>query len=242
MEKEEIRRRIWALLEERGVARFPMPIAGRIPNFEGAEVAAHRLEELEFWPDVKTMKANPDSPQRPARRLALSSSKVVYMAVPRLTQPECFLEINPRWIEKPERAATIKGAFAVGRPVRPDKVRSIEMVLAGSVAVDRKGGRVGKGGGYSDLEFAIGREFGFLSENTPVVTTVHQLQIVDEHIPMYVHDIPVDYVLTPQRVYRMNPSHPKPQGIYWDILSEGKLFSVPILRELMRSSRSRGQS
>jgi 5-formyltetrahydrofolate cyclo-ligase len=240
MEKEEIRRRIWTLMEERGVARFPMPVTGRIPNFEGAEIAARRLEELDAWSDVKAMKANPDSPQRPARRLALGSGKVIYMAVPRLAQPECFLELDPHWLERPERAATIKGAFALGRPVRPDKVKPIDIVLAGSVAVDRRGGRVGKGGGYSDLEFALGREYGFISEDIPVVTTVHPLQVVEGEIPMHVHDISVDWVLTPERGYRMDPMYRKPGGIYWEILSTDKLEAVPILRELKETAGSGG--
>jgi len=45
--KRELRERVWRLLEERGVARFPRPVYGRIPNFEGAETAARRILQLE---------------------------------------------------------------------------------------------------------------------------------------------------------------------------------------------------
>ncbi len=38
----------------------------------------------------------------------------------------------------------------------------VDLIVAGSVAVNKKGSRIGKGGGYSDLEYAIGREFGFV--------------------------------------------------------------------------------
>jgi 5-formyltetrahydrofolate cyclo-ligase len=41
--KRELRERVWRLLEERGVARFPRPVYGRIPNFVGAETAARRI-------------------------------------------------------------------------------------------------------------------------------------------------------------------------------------------------------
>jgi hypothetical protein len=34
MEKDQIRKEIWQLIEERGIARFPRPVYGRIPNFE----------------------------------------------------------------------------------------------------------------------------------------------------------------------------------------------------------------
>ncbi|MFQ5837526.1 MAG: 5-formyltetrahydrofolate cyclo-ligase [Thermoplasmata archaeon] len=232
MEKEEIRQEIWTLLEERKVARFPLPIVGRIPNFEGASEAARQLEGLDSWQDTKALKSNPDSPQRWARRLALSQGKTIYMAVPRLTQMDCFLELNPSVIGKPERASTIKGAFALGRPVSPERVRPVDLVLAGSVAVNHKGGRVGKGGGYSDIEYAIGRECGFLQEGTPVVTTVHPLQLIRGEIPMLVHDIPVDAVATPKAIHKMTPRYSKPDGIHWELLSEGKLHQIPILQEM----------
>ncbi|MEE9600080.1 MAG: 5-formyltetrahydrofolate cyclo-ligase [Thermoplasmata archaeon] len=234
MKKEEIRREIWALLEERKVSRFPFPTVGRIPNFEGARQASRQLTSLDCWQDARSLKANPDSPQRSARRLALSEGKTVYMAVPRLTQRSCFLELDPRAIATPERAATIKGAFALGRPVRPDRIGTLDLVLAGSVAVDYEGGRLGKGGGYSDLEYALGREYGFLEERTPVVTTVHPLQLIREGIPMSVHDISVDFVVTPKEAHRMKPHHPKPQGIRWDILQEEMLNRIPILLEIRR--------
>ena len=52
-------------------------------------------------------------------------------------------------------ASSIKGAGQYGRPVTLDKVKKIDLVVCGSVAVNRDGARVGKGGGYSDLEFAL---------------------------------------------------------------------------------------
>lgn len=231
MSKDEIRKRVWTQMEELGVARFPLPVSGRIPNFEGAREAAVRMADLDFWSDARTLKTNPDSPQRWAREMALREGKRVYMAVPRLRKAECFLELDPTFIKNPSRAATIKGAFAQGHPIRPEKVRSIDLVLAGSVAVDRKGGRVGKGGGYSDLEYALGRLFGFLTEETPVVTSVHQLQIIDDDIPMLRHDVPVDYFVTPKGARRTSTRHAKPEGIYWDLLGEERLGAIPILKE-----------
>ncbi len=220
------------------MARFPLPIRGRIPNFEGAHDAAEQLAEVDVWQDAKALKSNPDSPQRWTRRLALQRGKTVYMAVPRLTQVDCFLELDPKAISRPERASTIKGAFALGRPVSPERVWPLDLVLAGSVAVNLGGGRVGKGGGYSDIEYALGHEYGFLKDETPVVTTVHPLQLVDDDIPMLIHDIPVDYVATPKAVHKVEARQPKPRGIYWDILSEEKLGQIPILQDLRRGVRA----
>ncbi len=84
------------MMEERNVARFPRPVYGKIPNFEGAVRVAAWLKELSEWKKARVVKANPDSPQRPVRRLALEQGKVVYMAVPRLREERCFLELDPK--------------------------------------------------------------------------------------------------------------------------------------------------
>jgi hypothetical protein len=53
---------------------------------------------------------------------------------------------------------------------------------------------MGKGGGYSDLEYAIGREFGFVKEDVVIVTTVHPLQIMDGDLPETDHDFRIDFI------------------------------------------------
>ena len=87
--KNEIRERVWKALEKEGVALFP-GARGRIPNFRGADKAAHLLSTLPEWQRARNIKANPDSPQRPVRYLALTSGKMVYMAVPRLREERRF--------------------------------------------------------------------------------------------------------------------------------------------------------
>lgn len=225
--KQAIRERVWALLEAPGVGRFP-GAQGRIPNFVGAERAAERLGEIEAWRRARTIKANPDSPQRPVRLRALREGKTVVMAVPRLREEKCFLLLDPRKMNAPE-AASIRGASKHGRPIRPEEVPPIDLVVAGSVAVHRAGARLGKGGGYSDLEFALGREFGFLRADTPVLTTVHPLQIVEEEIPMCPHDLPVDWIVTPQECLATANSLPKPVGILEDRLDPEKRAAIPVL-------------
>jgi 5-formyltetrahydrofolate cyclo-ligase len=225
--KQAIRERVWALLEAPGVGRFP-GAHGRIPNFVGAERAAELLGEIEAWRRARTIKANPDSPQRPVRLRALREGKTVVMAVPRLREEKCFLLLDPRKMNAPE-AASIRGASKHGRPIRPDEVPPIDLVVTGSVAVQRTGARVGKGGGYSDLEFALGREFGFLRADTPVLTTVHPLQIVEGETPMLPHDLPVDWIVTPQEAFATRTSLPKPAGILEDRLDPEKRAAIPVL-------------
>jgi 5-formyltetrahydrofolate cyclo-ligase len=236
MPKVDVRERIWKLMEEEGVARFP-GTWGRIPNFVGAKEAATRLQTLEVWHRARTIKANPDSPQRPVRLLALQQGKKVYMAVPRLRKLKCFIELDPLDVgEEYRQASSIKGAFRWGRPVRPEMMERVDLIVAGSVAVTREGARLGKGGGYSDLEYGIARQFGLIGTDTPVLTTIHPLQLISNEIEMMVHDISVDYVVTPEQTIVTEHKYPKPEGIYWDLLGEEELKRIPILRELRRQS------
>jgi len=214
--KTAIRERVWRLLEERGVARFPKPVRGRIPNFVGAEEAAARLFSLDVWRRSRVVKVNPDSPQKPVRLAALRQGKLLVMATPRLRQG--FLLLDPRRIPSHlyEKAATIRGAFQLGKIVGLDELKSIDidLIVTGSVAVDMRGNRVGKGEGYAELEYGIARELGIVSKETPVATTVHDLQIVDS-IPREPHDLTVDIIATPTKLVKVEPRPPKPPGIMW---------------------------
>ena len=232
--KARIRSRVWSQLERQKVARFP-GARGRVPNFVGAERAAQRLAELEVWRQAKVIKCNPDSPQQPVRKRALEEGKIVYMAVPRLRELKCFIELDPaKLVGKFSQAATIRGGFALGKPVSPNEMQQVDLVVAGSVAVNHRGARIGKGGGYSDLEFALARQFGLIHEKTPVVTTVHPLQVLEEELPVTSHDIPVDFIVTPDEVIATRHCFPKPEKIEWSILTTEMLESIPILQFLNR--------
>jgi 5-formyltetrahydrofolate cyclo-ligase len=200
-EKENVRRYVWNLLETEGAALFPKPIVGRIPNFVGAEKAAELLRTLPEYQKAKTIACNPDSPQRPVRGIALKDGKRVVMATPRLKKG--FILLDPTTIPKNRlgEAATIRGAFKYGRPVDPSQLK-VDLFIAGSVAVSLDGGRLGKGTGYSDQEYAILRSMGAITPNIPVVTTVHSLQVVEE-IPRENWDVPVNIIITPTRIHRL---------------------------------------
>ncbi len=235
MRKEKLREKVWSLLESKRVARFP-GARGRIPNFKGAEKCAELVARLEVWQRARVIKANPDSPQRAIRHLALKQEKIIYMAVPRLREEKCFVELDPKRLGKHlYSASSIKGAFEFGRQVSIGEMKPVDLILCGSVAVRRDGARVGKGGGYSDLEFAITREAGMIGAKTPIITTVHPLQIVDEEIPLKPHDIPVDFIITPDEIIECRTSIPRPKGIYWKFLDKEKIDAIPLLKKISRS-------
>jgi 5-formyltetrahydrofolate cyclo-ligase len=156
------------------------------------------------------------------------------MAVPRLRGEACFLELDPERIGDLKKASSIKGAFELGRPVRIDDMPPIDLVLCGSVAVTRSGRRLGKGGGFSDLELALLVQAGKIRAGTSIVTTVHPVPIVRD-LPVLEHDFRVDFIVTPERVIRCPASGARPGGVYWDLLDPEKIEEIPALRSLVRA-------
>jgi 5-formyltetrahydrofolate cyclo-ligase len=217
--KQEVRERIWQTLKDEGAARFP-GAHGRIPNFRGAEAAAERLAELPEWAAATVVKSNPDAPQLPVRRHARREGKTLYMAVPRLRDAKPFVRV--------EGDPTIKKALAQGTPAAVEELGHVDLVVCGTVAVNRDGVRVGKGGGYSDLELGLLIEAGLVDDDTTIVTTVHPLQLLDEELPETEHDFRVDVVVTPDEVVR-TPARRRSPGIIWDHLDGETIEAIPVL-------------
>jgi 5-formyltetrahydrofolate cyclo-ligase len=231
--KQALRERVWDDLEESGAARFPFPPHGRIPNFAGADEAADRLAATEAWQQADVVKANPDAPQLPARRAALHAGKTVYMAVPRLRDEQCFLELDPAEVENLDAAATLSHVDEHATQVGPEAVGRVDLVLSGSVAVTEAGARVGKGEGFSDLEFGILSELSLVDGETTVATTVHERQVVaDGEVNPDAHDVPMDLVGTPERVVETDSPYDRPDGVDWGEVGEEALDEMPVLARL----------
>lgn len=226
--KDEAREHVWKTLSSEGHARFPFPIKGRIPNFVNARRAAQRLFEHPIWDDVSVIKANPDSPQKYIRELALRSGVTVLIPTPRLKGG--FMKLDPAQI--PEDA--YRDASMLSRmdewtvEVGLDDLPEVDLIVTGCVAVTRGGKRCGKGEGYSDLEAAILQEKG--QRPVPIVTTVHDAQMLGD-FPTDAHDIELSVIATPDKTFETGVV-PQVRKIDWDRLNEEALESMPILREL----------
>jgi 5-formyltetrahydrofolate cyclo-ligase len=216
---------------------------GHIPRFVGAERAAERLAALPFWQAARVVKCNPDRAQEPVRLRALQDGKQLYMAVPRLTKPRCFVALEAtvlaqRGIELPV-AATNRGAMRYGRLLAFEDMQPIDLVVTGCVAVSRDGGRTGKGAGFADLELGMLRQFGLVQADTPVVTTVHSVQIVaDQLLPMLAHDWSLTCIVTPDEALVTTLTRPQPAGIAWDQIRPEQWRTIPALKAL----RPQGQA
>ncbi|MEV3872574.1 5-formyltetrahydrofolate cyclo-ligase [Streptomyces sp. NPDC049906] len=225
--KQALREKAWRRLIDGGGA--PADSYGKIPGFHGTEATAERLAELDEWQQATTVKANPDWAQLPIRTRALEDGKLLYMAVPRMASLEPFFLLEPEELSVPAgEAAEKKGAAKVARRVGVAAMRPIDIVVCGSVAVNRSGARIGKGAGYSDLEVALLVEAGLVTGSTVIVAPVHALQVVEDEIPETEHDFSVDYIVTPDEVIRCT-NRRRPPGLVWGDLTAEKIAAIPVL-------------
>jgi 5-formyltetrahydrofolate cyclo-ligase len=225
--KQAIRTRMWDLLEHEGVVASG--VHGYIPAFVGSDEAADRLAQLSAWRTPQVIKAAPDRAQQAVRERALRDGKLLYMAVPMLADDLPFYILDPAKLTvPPSEAADRQTAARVAPGVAVDEMRPVDVAVCGSVAVSRNGARLGKGAGYSDIEIALLQEAGLISPHTVIVTTVHDLQVVDEALPEEDHDFSVDLIVTPTEVIECRPAR-RPSGLHWEHLTDEKIKAIPVL-------------
>ena len=230
--KQAVREGVWSQLERAGVVESG--VRGYIPAFEGADQAAERLAGLPVWREAQTLQIAPDRAQLPVRIRALQDGKLVYMAVPKLATPEPFYLLDPHNLPVPAGEAadrTVAARIAPGISV--NHMQAIDLIVCGSVAVNDRGARLGKGAGYSDIEVALLAEAKLISDRTIIATTVHDLQVLNEDLPEQAHDFRVDLIVTPERV--IWPGNPKrPAGLDLDSLSSDQIAAIPVLAQRVR--------
>ncbi|NXH93932.1 MTHSD protein, partial [Pachycephala philippinensis] len=242
--KWDIREKVWEHLEASGLAEFPRPVHGRIPNFKGSLQACCSLRELDAFSRAREVKVDPDKPLEGARLAALQARKTLLVPTPRLRTGLFNRIVPPPGATKEvlRKCATSQGVKDYSVPLGLDGKAKVDLVVVGSVAVSEKGWRIGKGEGYADMEYAMMVSMGAVQEDTPVVTIVHDCQVLDiaEEL-LDDHDLTVDYILTPTRTIQTNCKRPKPQGIMWHKVSSEMLGKIPILKTLRSREKQAGK-
>ncbi|WXG42310.1 MAG: 5-formyltetrahydrofolate cyclo-ligase [Candidatus Freyarchaeum deiterrae] len=181
--KKEIRDYVWDMMVEERIAAFPYPPHGRIPNFVGADAAGRQIRKLEEYEKAECVFSPPDGVLIPFRRMVLMDGKILAYSTPHMTS---FKMMRPGTPVK----VSIRDLIGDGEPL----TRSVDVAVVGSVAVDKKGNRIGKGSGYGDKELA------YLKERNPKIlsgTLVHSRQVFEDFSNLaQEHDIIVDFILT----------------------------------------------
>ena len=172
-QKEILRKSVYDSIFYGGFSNRPNGDYGKIPDFKGSDIAAQILAKTEEWKKSKTIFVSPDSAQTPVRYLALKDNKNLIMASPNLEHGN-------------------------------DSTHhlSVDLLVEGSVAVDREGHRIGKGKGYGDREIADLLERKLIKATTPLATTIHPLQLVD-FVPTEDHDQKLNMLVTTEEIIRI---------------------------------------
>ncbi|NXG34257.1 MTHSD protein, partial [Dromaius novaehollandiae] len=252
--KWDIREQVWDYLEASGLAAFPRPVHRRIPNFEGSHQACCSIKGLDVFSRANEIKVDPDKPLEGVRLAALQARKTLLVPTPRLRTGLFNKIVPPSGATKEilRICATSQGVKDYSVPIGLDGKARVDLVVVGSVAVSEKGWRIGKGEGYADMEYAMMVSMGAVQKDTPVITIVHDCQVVDiaEEL-LDDHDLTVDYILTPTRTIKTNCQRLKPQGIIWHkasysakgglLVSYEMLGKIPILKSLRYREKQAGK-
>lgn len=94
-----------------------------------------------------------------------------------------------------------RGPLGILQPPAGSALPPVDAVLVPAVACDRKGNRLGMGGGHYDRMLRPLR--------VPAVALVYE-EFVAGAVPAEAHDTPVDIVLTERNIYRTRPKGERP--------------------------------
>lgn len=183
-------------MEEKNIATFPRPCFNRIPNFIRSWVASEKIKQIPEFNSSRCVFCAPDFVLKRIREIVLESNKILAVALPRMAE---FLEISER--RNIKGATSIKGFKKYGVPLKTE----VELFIQGSVAVDKKGNRLGKGRGYGDREWSYLLENNLLRREVKVITLVHDEQILKDFSNLMTEaDKKVDYILTPTTIIKID--------------------------------------
>lgn len=238
--KARARTLVWDVMELKNEILYPHPVHGRIPNFRNNPDCSTNLAQLEEFQRARVIEICPSLAQEHLRLFSLAEGKVLLTPAPSIDNA-LFYKLDPKFlhIHDLSRAATKSGSAALGTIVNLTAVGNlhVDIVVVASVVVNPiTGARLGKGKGYGDIEYAMMRQLGACDDKTLVVTTVHESQLLDD-LPSSVmteHDLPVNVVITPQRIIYTQNKFSCPKAINWSDVDNETMLNLPVLKEFKR--------
>lgn len=242
----EHRERIWAALRDvaRPDSRFHWDFSSFICDFEGSDRATERVRGLDAWRDAERVFVTPDNSTERLRRAAMIDGKSLLVTTYGIRRGFLLLDAATVAAAEVSYAATLDGLDVYARPVTLAELQDgppLRVLVTGGSAVSRNGIRFGKGHGYFDLEWAMLSEIGLTDAQSEVVDVVHDCQYVDSDLEPEVHDVAVDWIVTPTRAIHVDGLQRPPGRVFWDLLVGTELEHLPPIDELraMRAEEAR---
>lgn len=231
------REQVWTRL--RAVAlpdsRFHYNFAEYIPDFAGSDAALEKVVALPAYQQANFLFITPDNCLTALRERALLDGKTIVVSTYGIYRGLILLSPDLVPAGQERFASWLDGLEYFGRPVTLAELAGgprFDLLVTGAAAVSTDGIRFGKGHGFFDVEWGMFYEIGVVTQSTPVVAVVHDVQVVDEPLEPSPTDTIVDTIITPSRRLDVSRKHARPTGILWERLDPAMLASIPPLQEL----------
>uniref|UniRef100_A0A0K2UMM2 Uncharacterized protein n=2 Tax=Lepeophtheirus salmonis TaxID=72036 RepID=A0A0K2UMM2_LEPSM len=238
---------MWDFLERSSsiLSNFPRPCYGEIPNYQNSKSAAILFSRSKTFESAKVVLLSPSASLTYMRELCLRSKKVIYFRQTDFKTDQFLWRVDPNKLKKDVDyvlASTTRGLKTFGKPIKCRKKffhEKIDLVIVGSVAVNKSGARIDTGTGQTDLEWAILHELGVVeAKNITVATIVDCVQILDESVlpnsVMQKQDLPADVIVTKKCITHVKNRFKKPdKGILPNLCSNEMLKQYPAIKHFV---------
>lgn len=200
--------------------------------------AAQKLRGRTLYHESETVFATPANSLYQARINCLIDGKNLVMPGPSIREGFYLLPARSIPFKDLPAAVTYRGLAKKGQLLKIDAIAelSIGLLLTGSLAVDREGGRIGDGNGFFDLCCAILQELGALQQEWSVMTFIREDQISTDLLPQDTWDIKIAGAITQTGIHVFNPPFQKSR-IFWDVLPTDRIKRINPLWKLYRENR-----
>lgn len=237
MDKAEARALVWSQLREvaKPDSRFHFNFNEYIPDFAGSREATERLRQMEVYQRAKSIFITPDNCLERLRMRVVQDGKVQVVSTYGIFRG--MVEIRPEDVPPglEECGVLLDVMEKTGRHISLAEIQDqyhFDLVVTGASAVNHAGIRFGKGHGYFDLEWAMFYQIGVVDEGTPIVSFVHDCQVVDLDLAPSPYDTLCDYIVTPTREIKIERPQKPTVGVIWEKLEPGMMAAIPPLQEL----------
>jgi 5-formyltetrahydrofolate cyclo-ligase len=237
MDKVSARKLVWEKLKHVAIpdSRFHLDFNQFIPDFNGSDVARTKLVDLNLYKSANTVFVTPDNCLEGLREQMVLDGKTQVM--PTYGIRRGFVILSPEDVGEgmTRYSVSLDHIEKVGKYIDLSGIRDnykLDLLVTGASAVNYSGVRFGKGHGFFDLEWAMLYQIGAVVDSTPVISFVHDCQLVDVDLEVDEFDTVCDYIVTPNHVVHVEGRRKPTAGIIWDKLSDGMMNDIPPLQEL----------
>ncbi|KAH7406252.1 hypothetical protein DE146DRAFT_651157 [Phaeosphaeria sp. MPI-PUGE-AT-0046c] len=248
---DENRKLIWARVYQDLVrnaipdSRFNYDFLSFTPDFRGSATASSRVADLPCYKNARAVLITSDNSLERLRYQALKDGKKVLVGTYRLRRG--FVLLDPARIDHAmyELAASLDGMEkpGLGRAMSLAQLRdeglNIDVCVTGGLVINEHGVVVYEGQALFEVQWALLQDVKVLGVSARVIAVAHACQVVNETLwgleetkPTKTGEVQCDFVVTPEKVFKVEAPCRPTTGINFDTIDQDALNNIPPLQEL----------